>query len=99
MQSFFKLKSGSNLKKRIFMLLCAKGNQIKTQLMIREIFMKDTLKAFEEAAYRLAKAQAKKRVIERSLNGIIEELDRRAATKAAALKARELEVSPMQNLP
>jgi hypothetical protein len=99
MQSFLKLKPVSNHKKKIFMLLCRIGNQIKTQLMIREIFMNDTLKAFEEAAYRLAKAQAKKRVIERSLNGIIEELDRRAATKAAALKARELEVSPMQNLP
>ena len=37
----------------------------------RELNMSEALKAVEAAAYRLAKAQAKKAVIERSLNGII----------------------------
>ena len=53
--------------------------------------MSETLKVFAEAAYRLAKAQAKKAVIERSLNGIIAEQERRAAVKAAVQKAKELE--------
>ncbi len=46
--------------------------------------MSEALKAVEEAAYRLAKAQAKKAVIERSLKAIIEEQERRAAIKAKA---------------
>ena len=53
--------------------------------------MSETLKAVEEAAYRLAKAQAKRDVIQRSLNGIIAEQERRAALKAAEQKAKELE--------
>lgn len=50
--------------------------------------MSETLKAVEAAAYRLAKAQAKKAVIERSLNGIIAEQERRAAANAAEQKAK-----------
>ncbi len=46
--------------------------------------MSETLKAVEAAAYRLAKAQAKRDVIQRSLNGIIAEQERRAAVKTAA---------------
>ena len=46
--------------------------------------MTELLKAVEAAAYRLAKAQAKRDVIQRSLNGIIAEQERRAAAKAAA---------------
>ena len=53
--------------------------------------MSETLKAVEAAAYRLAKAQAKKAVIERSLNGIIVEQERRAAVKAAAAKTKDLQ--------
>ena len=53
--------------------------------------MSETLKAVEEAAYRLAKAKAKRDVIQRSLNGIIAEQERRAALKAAEQKAKELE--------
>lgn len=45
--------------------------------------MSELLKAVEAAAYRLAKAQAKKRIIEQSLNGIIAEQERRAAAKKA----------------
>ena len=55
----------------------------------RDINMSETLKAVEAAAYRLAKAQAKKAVIERSLNGIIAEQKRRAAAKEAAAKAKD----------
>lgn len=51
--------------------------------------MSETLKAVEAAAYRLAKAQAKKAVIERSLNGIIAEQERRAAAKETAAKAKD----------
>jgi len=43
--------------------------------------MSETLKAFAEAAYKLAKAQAKRAVIQRSLDGIIAEQERRAAAK------------------
>ena len=46
--------------------------------------MSETLKALEAAAYRLAKAQAKRDVIQRSLNGIMAEQERKAAVKAAA---------------
>ena len=46
--------------------------------------MSETLKALEAAAYRLAKAQAKRDVIQLSLNGIIAEQERRAAVKTAA---------------
>ena len=53
--------------------------------------MSETLKAVEAAAYRLAKAQAKKAVIERSLNGIIAEQERRATAKEAAKKAKDLQ--------
>lgn len=53
--------------------------------------MSETLEAVEAAAYRLAKAQAKKAVIERSLNGIIAEQERRAAAKAAAAKAKDVQ--------
>ena len=43
--------------------------------------MSDLLKAVEEAAHRLAKAQAKRKVLEQSMNGIIAEQKRRAAAK------------------
>lgn len=51
--------------------------------------MSETLKAFAEAAYKLAKAQAKRDVIQRSLDGIIAEQERRAAVKAAEQKAKD----------
>ena len=51
--------------------------------------MSELLKAVEAAAYRLAKAQAKRDVIQRSLNGIIAEQERRAAVKAAAAKTKD----------
>lgn len=51
--------------------------------------MSESLKAVETAAYRLAKAQAKRDVIQRSLNGIIAEQERRAAAKEAAKKAKD----------
>ena len=49
--------------------------------------MSELLKAVEAAAYRLAKAQAKRDVIQRSLDGIIAEQERRAAAKATAEKS------------
>ncbi len=52
--------------------------------------MSELLKAVEAAAHRLAAAQAKKAVIERSLNGIIAEQERRAAAKEAANKAKDV---------
>jgi hypothetical protein len=51
--------------------------------------MSELLKAVEAAAYRLAKAQAKRDVIQRSLNGIIAEQERRAVAKEAAKKAKD----------
>lgn len=59
--------------------------------------MSELLKAVEAAAYRLAKAQAKKAVIERSLNGIIAEQERRAAAKAEAAKPKELKPPAMDH--
>jgi hypothetical protein len=53
--------------------------------------MSELLKAVGAAAYRLAKAQAKKAVIERSLYGIIAEQERRAAAKATATKPKDLQ--------
>ena len=51
--------------------------------------MSESLKAVGAAAYRLAKAQAKRDVIQRSLNGIIAEQERRAVAKEAAKKAKD----------
>ena len=59
--------------------------------------MSETLKALKVATYRLAKAQAKRDVVQRSLDGIIAEQERRAAAKAAALKAKELEPPTKNN--
>ncbi len=53
--------------------------------------MSELLKAVEAAAYRLAKAQTKKRIIEQSLNGIIAEQERRAATKEADQKTKHVQ--------
>ena len=52
--------------------------------------MTELLKAVEAAAYRLAKAQAKRDVIQRSLNGIIAEQERRAAAKENLNKAKDV---------
>jgi hypothetical protein len=52
--------------------------------------MSELLKAVEAAAYNLAKAQAKRDVIQRSLNGIIAEQVLRAAAKEAAKKAKDV---------
>ena len=51
--------------------------------------MSETLKALKVAAYRLAKAQAKRDVVQRSLDGIIAEQERRAEAKAAVQKAKD----------
>lgn len=64
----------------------------------KEPKMSETLKAFAEAAYRLARAQAKRDVIQRSLDGIIAEQERRAAAKAATLKTKESEPPTNKNL-
>ena len=52
--------------------------------------MTELLKAVEAAAYSLAKAQAKRDVIQRSLNGIIAEQERRAAAKENLKKAKDV---------
>ena len=52
--------------------------------------MSETLKAVEAAAYRLAKAQVKRDVIQRSLNGIIAKQERRAVAKEVAKKAKDV---------
>jgi len=51
--------------------------------------MSELLKAVGAAAYNLAKAQAKRDVIQRSLNGIIAEQERRAVAKEVAKKAKD----------
>lgn len=57
--------------------------------------MSDLLKAVEEAAYRLARAQAARDVIQRSLDGIIAEQERRAEAKAAAMNPdKNLKIAP-----
>lgn len=53
--------------------------------------MSEQLKAVEAAGYRLANAEAKKRIIEQPLNGIIAEQERRAAAKAAVAKAKHVQ--------
>ena len=52
--------------------------------------MSETLKAVEAAAYRLAKAQVKRDVIQRSLNGRIAIQERRAVAKEVAKKAKDV---------
>lgn len=59
--------------------------------------MSDKLKAFEAAARKLASTMAAREVVQRSLDGIIAEQERRAAMKAAALKAKELEPPTKNN--
>ena len=51
--------------------------------------MSETLKAFAEAARKLASTMAARDVVQRSLDGIIAEQERRAAAKAAVQKAKE----------
>lgn len=58
--------------------------------------MSETLKAFKAAARKLASTMAAREVVQRSLNRIIAEQERRAAAKAAEQKAKELE-SPTKN--
>lgn len=48
--------------------------------------MSETLKAFAEAARKLASTKAARAVVQRSLDGIIAEQERRAAAKKAAAK-------------
>jgi len=48
--------------------------------------MSEKLKAFEAAARKLASTMAARDVIQRSLDGIIAEQERRAAAKKAAAK-------------
>ncbi len=57
----------------------------------KEPKMSETLKAFEAAARKLASTMAAREVVQRSMNGIIAEQERRAAAKAAALKTKESE--------
>ena len=49
------------------------------------------MKAVEAAAYRLAKAQAKRDVVQRSLDEIIAEQERRAEAREAAKKAKYIQ--------
>ena len=50
--------------------------------------MSELLKAVEAAARKLASTMAARDVVQRSLDGIIEEQERRAAMKTAAEKAK-----------
>ena len=50
--------------------------------------MSETLKAFAEAARKLASTKAARAVVQRSLDGIIAEQERRAAAKKVALKKK-----------
>ncbi|NDH09775.1 MAG: hypothetical protein EBY16_09240 [Gammaproteobacteria bacterium] len=59
--------------------------------------MSELLKAVEVAAYNLAKAKAKRDVIQRSLDRIIAEQERRAAAKkAAAEKTIIIDIPPVK---
>ena len=49
--------------------------------------MSETLKALEAAARKLASTMAARDVVQRSLNGIMAEQERKAAVKAAAEKS------------
>jgi len=63
-----------------------------TKLRSRQISgatMSELLKAVEGAARKLASTMAAKDVVQRSLDGIIAEQERRAEAKAAAKKAKE----------
>ena len=51
--------------------------------------MSELLKAVEAAARKLASTMAARDVLQRSLDGIIAEQERRAEAKAAAKKAKE----------
>ena len=53
--------------------------------------MSELLKAVEAAARKLASTMAARDVVQRSLDGIIAEQERREAAKAAVRKTKELE--------
>ena len=53
--------------------------------------MSELLKAVEAAARKLASTMAARDVVQRSLDEIIAEQERRAVVKAAAQKAKELQ--------
>ena len=53
--------------------------------------MSELLKAVEAAARKRASTMAARDVVQRSLNGIIAEQERRAVAKAAAQKPKDLE--------
>lgn len=59
--------------------------------------MSETLKAFAEAARKLASTKAAREVVLRSLNGIIAEQERRVVANAAEQKANELEPAAKGN--
>ena len=61
--------------------------------------MSDLLKAVEEAAHRLAKAKAKKKVLQNSMNGIIAEQEKRAAAKKTQQSQATGTTAPTPTLP
>jgi len=65
-----------------------KITKLRKNKINRENIMSETLKAVEEAARKLASTIAARDVVQRSLDGIIAEQERRAAVKAAEQKAK-----------
>jgi len=58
--------------------------------------MSEKLKAIEAAAHKLASSMAARDVVQRSLNGIIAEQERRAAAKVAAEKTIASNTPPVK---
>jgi len=67
------------------LLQITKFQQMQNQ---KENIMSELLKAVEAAARKLASTMAARDVVQRSLDGIIAEQERRAAVKAAKQKAK-----------
>lgn len=75
------------------MLLITKFQQMQNQ---KENIMSELLKAVEVAARKLASTIAARDVVQRSLDGIIAEQERRAAAKKASAEKSTTETPPVK---
>ena len=73
-----------------------KITKLRKNKINRENIMSETLKAVEAAARKLASTIAARDVVQRSLDGIIAEQERRAATKKASAEKSTTETPPVK---
>ena len=77
----------------LLLLQITKFQQMQNQ---KENIMSEALKAVEAAACKLASTMAARDVVQRSLDGIIAEQERRAAAKKASAEKSTTETPPVK---